>query len=939
MKNNPQSQSGIFSPRVIGAFLLCSAGIVLAMLSFAATPPNGITGAGGKTPGTSLFVGRYAQPISGNAKAWSASVPVVQSTTSGWSVVSSPNDNNNPNDYDIEAVTCTSAADCWAVGHYHASDGYQETLTEHWNGSAWAIVYSPNYSASQFYATDNNYLSGVVCASASDCWAVGYYDYHGLSNTTQTLIMHWNGSGWGLIGSPNNGTQDNLINNVKCTSASQCWAVGHYNNSAGIEQTLIEQWDGNSWSIVTSPNNSTTQNNVLNGLKCVSASDCWATGSYVSGSGYTQTLIEHWNGAAWFIFNSPNTSSTQNNQLNAVACTSASNCWAAGSYVGGSGSTQTLIEHWNGSSWSIVTSPNTSSTQNNDLSGVSCGSASDCSAVGDYVSNSGIRQTLIERWNGSSWSIVTSPNPNNTPDNRLKGVTCVSTSECWAIGDYFTDSNVEQTFTEHWNGSSWALVASVNGTLDNILNGVACASASNCWAVGNSVTLIQHWDGGSWSLVTSPSLMTSNNYLADVKCTSTSDCWAVGYHNNDPSSVRQTLVMHWNGTSWDPVASPNGNNNGDNSLNSVACASASDCWAVGYYVTDYPFNAYTLTEHWNGSSWTIVPSPNFPSSHSNSLGGVTCASASDCWAVGSWSSSSSYYLIEHWNGTSWSLVPATGGPLYSVTCISGSDCWAVGYNHLHWDGHIWTSVSAPTGARSVTCAATSDCWAVSSVIEHWDGTSWDLIDSPNGEGPGLLAVACPSASECWAVGGSTNGYSYQTLIERYVPPVQLPSVVSRKTHGVAGTFDVTLPLTGKAGVECRTSGASGGHQVIATFANPVTFSNASIASGNGSVSDATINGSQVTLNLTGVSNAQTVILRFTGVNDGTNSADISVPMGILLGDTTANGSVNASDLAQTKSQSGQAASAFNFREDVTADGVINASDTGAVKAAAGTALP
>src|SRR5207253_656150 len=110
-------------------------------------------------------------------------------------------------------------------------------------------------------------------------------------------------------------TQHNELLGVTCVSASECWAVGTVGrNAANASQTLIERWDGTSWAIVTSPNTNATQNNYLNGVTCVSASECWAVGSYYNDSAY-QTLIERWDGTSWAIVTSPNTSATQHNEL------------------------------------------------------------------------------------------------------------------------------------------------------------------------------------------------------------------------------------------------------------------------------------------------------------------------------------------------------------------------------------------------------------------------------------------------------------------------------------------------------------------------------------------------------------------------------------------------------------------------------------------------
>jgi hypothetical protein len=170
------------------------------------------------------------------------------------------------------------------------------------------------------------------------------------------------------------------------------------------------------------------------------------------------------------------------------------------------------------------------------------------------------------------------------------------------------------------------------------------------------------------------------------------------------------------------------------------------------------------------------------------------------------------------------------------------------------------------------------------------------------------------------------------------------TAVSRKTHGSAGTFDVNLPLTGTPGIECRKGqGAnSNNHQVVFTFAAPVTFSSVTVtpgAGGTASVASSSVSGSQVTVNLTNVSNAQTLTINLNGLSNGADTANISWPMSVLLGDTTANGSVNSSDISQTKAQSGTTATATNFRTDVTVNGLINSSDISTVKSKSGTALP
>jgi CSLREA domain-containing protein len=172
------------------------------------------------------------------------------------------------------------------------------------------------------------------------------------------------------------------------------------------------------------------------------------------------------------------------------------------------------------------------------------------------------------------------------------------------------------------------------------------------------------------------------------------------------------------------------------------------------------------------------------------------------------------------------------------------------------------------------------------------------------------------------------------------PPPPMPTgAVSRKTHGSAGTFDIDLPVTGNVGIECRSGGATNDYRMIITFANSVTVENASVTSGTGSVSSFSVSGSQVTVNLTGVTNVQRITVTLHNVNDGMHSGDVPVSMGVLIGDVNGNALVNASDVSLTKSQVGMAVSSSNFREDVNANGLINSVDVALVKSKVGTALP
>jgi hypothetical protein len=164
--------------------------------------------------------------------------------------------------------------------------------------------------------------------------------------------------------------------------------------------------------------------------------------------------------------------------------------------------------------------------------------------------------------------------------------------------------------------------------------------------------------------------------------------------------------------------------------------------------------------------------------------------------------------------------------------------------------------------------------------------------------------------------------------------MRLVSVVSRKTHGREGTFDINLPQTPRPGIECR----SGDYAIVFTFANNVSIQGARVISGAGRVRNYTVTGNQVLVNLTRVGNAQTIVLTLAGVNDGINTSNVQATMGVLIGDVTADSVVNSTDVNQVQSQLGQPVTTSNFRDDVKADGVINHNDVNMVKSKSGTGL-
>jgi len=218
--------------------------------------------------------------------------------------------------------------------------------------------------------------------------------------------------------------------------------------------------------------------------------------------------------------------------------------------------------------------------------------------------------------------------------------------------------------------------------------------------------------------------------------------------------------------------------------------------------------------------------------------------------------------------------------------------------------------------------------------------SWTATSTTNAPSGREVHTAVWTGSEM-IIWGGTDGLSYFNTGGRYCaqPPVVPQSAFSRKTHGAAGTFDVPLPVTGNVGIECRSGGATNDYQMIINFTNSVTVRGASVTSGTSSMSSFSVSGSQVTVNLTGVTNVQRITVTLFNVNDGTHTSNVPVSMGVLIGDVNGNGAVNTTDVALTKSQVGMPVGSGNFREDVNANGAIGSTDVAIVKSDVGTSLP
>ena len=339
----------------------------------------------------------------------------------------------------------------------------------------WSVVPSPNYGGSL------NDLYAVSATSATDAWAVGFGDIH-------PLAEHWNKSAWSIISAPNAHNFTDEFFGVAADSPTDAWAVGDtlLREGGNVFAPLIEHWNGTAWTVVPNPGVGPF-GGYLQGIVAFSPTDVWADGAkYTTSSGNSVTLIEHFNGTSWKIVHSPNVN-TIYNQVYALSATGPSDIWAAGIFAPDGSHLdihQTLIEHYNGTIWTIVPSPNQNAFSNNTnaIAAVNSGFAF---ATGDYYNGTTFR-TLAERWKGTGWSIQSSPN-HGTKENDIFGMAARSVNSAIAVGQ-FSQGNYTQTYAMKWNGTAWVSTTPLNvGPYDSFFNGaVAVPGTLDYWAVGGT---------------------------------------------------------------------------------------------------------------------------------------------------------------------------------------------------------------------------------------------------------------------------------------------------------------------------------------------------------------------------------------------------------------------------------------------------------------------
>ena len=363
--------------------------------------------------------------------------------------------------------------------------------------SLFEVIPSPNFHHDAL----NNGLMAVAASSPSDIWAVG-----------QTAI-HFDGTKWTAFDLPFiAGENTSYLDGVVDISPTEAWAAGIVGIGTANPGQIIEKWDGTAWSAFPGPKFNSADQPEIYAMTAVNATDIWTVGTLLVDNESLFALYEHWDGTAW---------TAQAGELagffRAVSADAANDIWAVG-YSGNS----TFSQHYDGSRWTLVPTPNVG-TGPNSLGGVVALAPDNVWAVGYSTASQKPppgkydvpTKTLIEHYDGTNWSVVPSPNvgPNSQyQSNRLLGVTAVSPTDIWAFGSYFAASGSENQMTLllHWDGTTWSLAASPNpqpsNFLDDILTGGVVTAPGNVWIVGSedtaapgkpiTSTLVLHTTGG-----------------------------------------------------------------------------------------------------------------------------------------------------------------------------------------------------------------------------------------------------------------------------------------------------------------------------------------------------------------------------------------------------------------------------------------------------------
>jgi hypothetical protein len=258
----------------------------------------------------------------------------------------------------------------------------------------------------------------------------------------------WHGSSWTFQRAANpGGTNGSAFAAVSCAKPNACTAVGYYNvGSIGAFASLAERWNGHSWKTQRTPN--PPGGTFLNWVSCPGVDSCVAVGNYYDQFGTLLPLAEHWDGKRWKIRQVPVPTGGSNTNLLTLSCSAANACTVAGYYLDGSGTWLPLAERWDGTSWTIESTPSPPGATLTYLYSVSCDAVDSCTAGGFYRNAAAVDVTLAMHWDGASWTIERSRTPAGATDAYIGDISCTAGALCTAVGSYDDRAGTSLTLSE-----------------------------------------------------------------------------------------------------------------------------------------------------------------------------------------------------------------------------------------------------------------------------------------------------------------------------------------------------------------------------------------------------------------------------------------------------------------------------------------------------------
>jgi alpha-tubulin suppressor-like RCC1 family protein len=540
-------------------------------------------------------------------------------------------------------------------GVTEVSAGGQQALALLSDGTAvsWGDNETDQLGDGQDVSTQSNSTVPVAVSGLTGAVAVAAGSEHSLALLQDGDVMAWGDNGFFQLaqpqGFPGGFADSDVPLEVPGISDARAIAAGGLFSLALLGNGTVTGWGDNAFGQLGDSSIETQQSVVsvtgLTGATVVAAGGVsgLALVSAPAGTPPEKPQASGVPSSPWRVVPSQHPSGREpvDQDLNAVSAASATDAWAVGSASLVSG--KPLAEHWNGLAWTLAQVA-AGAQADSSLNGVDDLSPTDAWAVGETDSGTTAgERTLIENWNGTTWVVVPSPDPETGPGtfDELQAVSGTSPDDLWAVGWFSDGVKFIALLLEHWNGTAWTFFAPPTEESIQFGEAVTVVSADDAWVVGDteSGTVSAHFNGKKWIQVATPILSIGSspqNILSGVTNAGADDLWASGYENNDGANLATPYLLRWTGKAWKLVKVPTGGSEGSR-LFGVTAFSASDVWTAGAtYESDG--GELALTEQFNGTSWSMVPSLDpgqLASLPDNTFSSIAAEGSSTLFAVGS----------------------------------------------------------------------------------------------------------------------------------------------------------------------------------------------------------------------------------------------------------------------------------------------------------------